>query len=436
MFNELASLAVHNLMRARARLIMTAGGVLVGTTAVILLIALTIGLQSAAEAGIGQNASLTEIRVYPNYGMFFGPGAPQPAEEDSDPPTLDVATVQTFWNIPGVAAVIPIVELQGWAELVADPYRGGGQILGVDARLLSYLGVQAQQGALSLEGDQIIVGSLLSQNFYDPEAESYAPVTVDLMTTPLEMTLYNNDGTDNRELDIEVAGVLAPGTSFDYAILFPADRLIELNEFTSGQEFDPDTFTFSQVIVRATGRDTTMSVTETLRELGFNAGGIGDFLNELNNFFGTMRLMLGGVGGVALLVAAFGVANTMTMAILERTREIGLMKAIGATDRDVLTVFLIEAGMVGLCGGIAGVLTAFGLQNLINQAIASAPQGEQGGITFLPIDTSQLDGGLMIIPPELAVFAMVLATSVGLFAGFYPALRAARMTTVVALKTD
>jgi putative ABC transport system permease protein len=149
-----------------------------------------------------------------------------------------------------------------------------------------------------------------------------------------------------------------------------------------------------------------------------------------------MRLMLGGIGGVALLVAAFGVANTMTMAILERTKEIGLMKAIGATDRDILTVFLIEAGLVGLSGGLAGVGTSYLLQNVINQALANAPSGEGGGMIFLPLDPSQIGGSLVIIPTELALFAIALATLVGVGAGLYPALRAAHLPPVFALKQE
>ncbi len=432
MFNELASLAIHNLMRARARLFMTAGGVLVGTTAVILLIALTIGLQTAAEAGIGQNASLTEIRVYPNYG-FFPAGAP--SDEDAELPELDVLTVQSLWNIPGVAAVIPVVELQSWGEIIAGDYRGGGQILGIDPTLLPYLGVSPQQGSLMLEGDQIIVGGLLGQSFYDPQSETYEPITLDLFTTALEMNIWKNDGTDSRELDIEVAAVLASGNSYDYSLILPMQRVIDLNEFATGSPLDVETFRFNQVIVRATSRETVADVSDAIRDMGFSAGGIGDFLDDLNSFFGTMRLVLGGVGGVALLVAAFGVANTMTMAILERTREIGLMKAVGATDRDVLTVFLLEAGLVGLSGGIAGVVLSYGLQNLINSALTNI-QPDQSGVMFLPLDVSQLGGRLVVIPPELALFALVLATSVGIIAGLFPSLRASRMTTVVALKTE
>lgn len=111
------------------------------------------------------------------------------------------------------------------------------------------------------------------------------------------------------------------------------------------------------------------------------------------------------------------------------------MKAIGATDRDVLTVFLIEAGLVGLAGGLAGVGLSLFLQNVINQAVANAPATGQGGIG-LPFDTSQIGGNLVVIPPELTIFALLLATGVGLGAGLYPALRAARLPPVIALKME
>jgi len=111
------------------------------------------------------------------------------------------------------------------------------------------------------------------------------------------------------------------------------------------------------------------------------------------------------------------------------------MKAIGATDRDVLTVFLIEAGSVGLAGGGAAVGLSLFLGNAINQAILNLPTNNSG-VNFLPLDPSQIGGNLMVIPPELSVFAIVLATLVGLGAGLLPALRAARMPPVIALKQE
>lgn len=431
MIYELVQLAVGNLGRARARLVMTSAGVLVGTTAVILLIALTIGLQQAAEASIGSNASLTEIQVYPNYNPQSGGNIPQ----------LDVALVQSLWQIPGVAAVIPIVNMQG-GELRAGDYSGFAYpIAGIDPRLLPYIGVSIGQGRLSLEPGEVLSGARAGDNFFDPNAsgEVWEPVQIDMYETPLKMRLYQNtmDGVPKeRTLNLKIAGVLQEGSnSFDYGLLMPIQDVLAYNEWISGTEVDPETFRYDQVIVRATSRETANDVSRAIRDMGYATGGMGEYLDQLNGFFGTMRLMLGGVGGVALLVAAFGVANTMMMAILERTREIGLMKAIGATNRDVLTVFLIEAGLVGLAGGLAGVGLSYFLQGVINQSVQNA-SGDQGGIIFLPLDPSQIGGNLVVIPPELALAAVGLAVLVGVSAGFYPALRAAQMPPVIALKQE
>lgn len=212
---------------------------------------------------------------------------------------------------------------------------------------------------------------------------------------------------------------------------------MRLNGWASGEKIDLTKFTFDQVIVRATSRETVDSVSQAVQDMGYGVGGDATFLDQLNSFFGTMRVMLGAVGGVALLVAAFGVANTMTMSILERTSEIGLMKAVGATDQNVLTIFLIEAGLVGLSGGAAGVLLSLLIQDLVNRALQNMPT-DGSGVMFLPLDPSQLQagGGLLIIPLELVLFALVLATGVGLGAGLFPSLRAARLQPVIALKTE
>src|ERR1044071_9212247 len=117
MFYELGMLAIGNLNRARARLAMTAGGVLVGTTAVILLVALTAGLQQAAEASIGSNSQLLELDVSPNYNFRMSGEQQQPSEIKQ----LTVEEVNKFWSIPGIAVVIPITNLQS-GEINAGKY--------------------------------------------------------------------------------------------------------------------------------------------------------------------------------------------------------------------------------------------------------------------------------------------------------------------------
>ncbi|MDZ4670117.1 MAG: FtsX-like permease family protein [Phototrophicales bacterium] len=432
MFYELSQLAISNLLRARARLAMTAGGVLVGTAAVILLIALTIGLQQVAEAGIGSDATLTEIDVYQNWEFQ---GDPENA------PKLDIATVNSFWKIPGVQAVIPTIGLQT-GYLVVDKYYGGAWTQGVDPQLFPYMGITLQSGRFPSASGEVLIGSAVGENFYDPNATEWTPISLDLLTQAPTLVLerYDPDGVVTRRVNLIVVGVIQAGGSYDYSVYIPIQDVLGYNEWYTGAPIDPKTFVYENVKVRAKDREVTNAVTSAIKEMGFSTGGMGEFLNGLNSFFGTMRLMLGGVGGVALLVAAFGVANTMTMAILERTKEIGLMKAIGARDRDVMTIFLIEAGLVGFVGGLSGVGTALFLQQVINQAVATATaagDGSQGGgMMFLPLDVSQIGGNLMVIPGELIAFALILATTVGVVAGLYPALRASRMPPVIALKSE
>jgi len=321
---------------------------------------------------------------------------------------------------------------------LAGDYTGWGNIMGIDPALLPYLGLQVTEGQLALGPGQGLLGPRVGDNFFDPTEEEWQPVQVDLMNTPFEVRLfqYNSPTPSERKVELELTGTFREGTSFDYSILMSIQDVMKWNEWITGQKADPETFVYDRVIVRATSRETSQDVSEAIRDLGYATGGMGDYLSALNNFFTTMRVMLGGVGAVALLVAAFGVANTMTMAILERTKEIGLMKAIGATDRDVLTVFLIEAGLVGLAGGLAGVGLSLFLQNVINQAVKTAPNSDSPALIFLPFDTSQIGGNLIVIPAELTALAIALATLVGVGAGFYPALRAAHLPPVVALKQE
>lgn len=427
MLIELLQLAIGNLFRARGRLIMTASGVLVGTAAVVLLLAFTEGLQRAAEAGIGSDASLTEVRVYPG---FTGR-----QREESEDLSLSPATVDTLREIPGVAGIVPILSLQARASLAVDDYRYYGQMIGVAPEDFPFLGIRTAQGTPSLQPGEIIIGSNVAGYFIDPDADDWEPVEVDVTAQPIEMLVFSSANNREQTFDVTVsAQLLATSSSLDGAVFLPLADLFEYNEVATGEAIDPEDLRYDYLIVRATSREVTNTVSDTIRELGYGTGGVGEFLDQLNSFFLTMRLVLGGIGGIALLVAAFGVANTMTMAILERTREIGLMKALGARDRDVLFVFLIESTLVGLVGGVAGVMAAYGLQNAVNNAIQNAPQ--EGGAGFLPFDLSQIGEQLFVIPPELALFAIGLAMLVGLGAGVLPAVRAARMPPVIALQTE
>jgi putative ABC transport system permease protein len=175
----------------------------------------------------------------------------------------------------------------------------------------------------------------------------------------------------------------------------------------------------------------TIEVEEELTEMGFPPFSQRQQVEQTNAYFATVQAVLGGIGAVALLVAAFGIANTMLMAIYERTQEIGLMKAVGATNRDVMTVFLAESGGIGLMGGVGGVVLGVlvnGVINVISRGVSA--QQVAGGASPGP------SGSVAYTPFWLPVFAIGFAVFVGIASGVYPASRAARLSPIQALKYE
>ena len=163
-----------------------------------------------------------------------------------------------------------------------------------------------------------------------------------------------------------------------------------------------------------------------LTALGFSSFSIVDELEEIRTFFLIVNSALGLLGGISLLVASFGIANTMIMAILERTREIGIMKAVGAEDREIKLIFFVEAGLIGLAGGIIGSLAAWGIDVVANR-LAYRFFLQPRNVSFI---------NFFALPPYLWLGAIAFAIVISIIAALYPAARAARIDPVKALRHD
>jgi len=177
--------------------------------------------------------------------------------------------------------------------------------------------------------------------------------------------------------------------------------------------------------VRVKGINDVDKMSAEIKALGFSTFSIADQLKEIKRNFLIMDGILGAIGTIALFVAALGIINTMLMSILERTREIGIMKSIGGAERDIRRIFMIEASFIGLIGGIFGLILGYGVTRLANIVINAqlAPLGEKN------ID-------LFYFSWEIILGSMIFAVLVSLLAGIYPAYRAARIDPVKALRHD
>jgi len=174
--------------------------------------------------------------------------------------------------------------------------------------------------------------------------------------------------------------------------------------------------------VRVKSPDRVESVQDAIRKMGFSTFSTLDAARSLRRFFAVLDLFLGIFGSLALAVAALGIVNTLVMAILERRREIGIMKAIGASDGDVKKLFLAEAAVMGLVGGMLGVALGWAMGRLIN-AGANVYLHRQN----LPSEE------LWAVPWWLVAGAIAFAIVISMISGLYPAARAARLDPVQAL---
>jgi hypothetical protein len=194
----------------------------------------------------------------------------------------------------------------------------------------------------------------------------------------------------------------------------------------SGELGNSDNEGYGSAVVRVTDPVVLTQVRSRLNELGFSSFSIVDQLDQIRTVFLIIDSVLGLLGGISLLVASFGIANTMIMSILERTREIGIMKAIGAEDREIKLIFFFEAAVIGLTGGIIGSLAAWGIDAVANRLAYRFVLKPQGA-SFVDF---------FHLPPWLWMGAILFALGVSVLAALYPASRAARIDPVRALRHD
>ena len=162
------------------------------------------------------------------------------------------------------------------------------------------------------------------------------------------------------------------------------------------------------------------TVAASIRDMGYDVETNAEYLDSMKGQFAIVQAVLGGIGAVSLLVAAIGIANTMMMSIYERTREIGVIKVLGCSLKNIKQLFLLEAAFIGLLGGIIG-----NLLSLVMSAVINFVTGYGAAIGF--------DGNISYIPLWLILVSMGFAMLVGVTAGYFPALRAMRLSPLGAI---
>lgn len=430
-FRDLVFIVVSNLRRMKLRLALTALGVVIGTSAIVLMLSLGIGLQRNVTESLGELGAATHIQVMSGYM----PGM-------SDPKEINDRALDGFLDIEHVEAVLPQVMVQA-QDLTYKRQSTFASITGVPIESLETFGYSLAEGRWPRNEKEIVLGASVPAMFLggDPYSGEELGPGLDLVGKRIIATFVEYPSEEELKGDpalamaepaetkrkLTVVGVLEKlDMQTDSSAFVPIEAALEFNGVTSRRP------TYENAVVKVDSTDAVADVEKLITDEGFMTFSARSIQEGLKSTFLIIQGVLGALGAIAMIVAALGIANTMTMSIYERTREIGIMKAVGASNRQIKRVFLGEAAIIGILGGIGGlVFSASGaaLANLFVQSMIAAQASSAGG--GMPESTT-----FFIIPVWLATFAITFAAGVGLLSGVLPAVRAANLDPLIALRHE
>lgn len=468
---DLLRMSSGNLKRRKLRTFLTVLGVVIGTTSIVVMISLGFGMQQRIYQEIEQSGGLTTITVSSGSaggGMAFYGGTAD-AEEGQEKRITD-AVVEQLSQIEHVVSAQPVYQMsvillkggcQSWTELTAMTPEG----LRAQNINLAPGGKLPQTGTGQLE---LIYGNGIITSFSDRKGNNSYYETgelpdIDLARDSLFLILDEdayqssqeqqyaamgeqadgegadaNVGRTAKKYAVHASGVVAGGVdtynSHYYNVYCDLDTLKQVlkKEFAgraipgqpvtkSGKPYKE--FSYSRAQVKVDDIQAVDDTANLIRQMGYQADTNVEYMESTKSQLKIIQAVLGGIGAVSLLVAAIGIANTMMMSIYERTKEIGVIKVLGCSLRNIKQMFLMEAAFIGLLGGIIGSVLSYILSAAINIVVSSgAAMGMEGKISYIPV--------------WLVLAAILFAVFVGMAAGYFPALRAMKLSPLEAIRNN
>ena len=465
---DLTELAVRNLRESLLRNSLTTIGISVGVASLVAMLSLGIGLQQLAsrrlmKSGLFDTVVVTSRRDLRNFGREDERNGPAPGESR----ILDEPTRQEIERLPNVLEAYP--DIRFITELRYEDKPHMTMVAALPASAKSNDAFETVQGQFfsSEMAPEVILQKAFAEELLGKTPKAGLDETkVAELAAPLlgkELTMryaqradFTNRAFDGRERQLRLWGSeprrcsvfrgfaraetedrrrrrsrsreharANPGAGFSSArtgrgpARHAATDLREISRAASDQPV------YSSVNVRVKNPSQMQTVEDAIKKMGFNTFSILDASRSIQQFFKVLDVFLGIFGSLALAVAFIGIVNTLVMAILERRREIGIMKAIGASDGDIKKLFFAEAGAMGILGGIVGVALGWAIGQVINL----------GTNVYLKSQSFPPEH-FWSVPWWLVGFALLFSFLVSLAAGLYPAGRAARLDPVQALRYE
>lgn len=449
-FLDTIALAAGNLLRRKLRTLLTVLGVIIGTACIVIMVALGIGNLEQFNESIMQNQNLTQIEIY--------------TRGSDEASRLTDSKLETMRGIPGVKTAGGVMEIPSYIKMgryVYDSY-----ILAVDPEAMDF-NVQEGEVFSDTANIEFLVGSSARQDFRDPNAaydymggmagavyvgngaymmeasaeEYQEPQGPDVDWVDMQVEYYpasywsieeGESTPDNplpKQYRAQISGVLAQSDSQEsyrvYMSIPAANKLIRENRKWM-ENMNVKEGVYSYGFVNCTDVDSVAGVLQAVKDMGYEAYSPTEWITQMQDEQARQQSQLIAIGLISLLVSAIGIANTMLASILERSREIGVMKVIGLSIGKINLMFLAEAAMIGLLGGLIGLGISY-----VVMAVSMFGSGE-----FSFLGMYFMDGVSLSIPWWLAIGALAIAVGVGIVSGIYPAWKATKMSPLEAIRSS
>jgi putative ABC transport system permease protein len=442
---DLAELAGRNLREALLRNSLTTMGIAVGVASLVAMLSLGVGLQNLANDRLARTGLFDAIFVTPrsNYPGFGRPEGPV-TSPTGPPRALDADARRQLEALPHVAEVYPEIRFPTEIHYAGNPYatvvagvpesaRADGSFDGMKGAFFSApsadeailqidLAKQLSTQPDSLLGKQIVL------RYAERQALPSSPTVKDSSSGGFSIVPHEKNLRVVGIVETEpAAGIGGFGRGRLLIPLQVAENLqaSQANDLRDLLRDGPPRRSYESLTVRVKGTANVKAAEDAIKAMGFSVFSLLDASRNLSLVFAVFDLFLGIFGSLALVVASLGIINTLVMAILERRREIGVLKALGAADRDIRRLFFVEAGAMGLLGGILGVSIGWLIGHAINLG------------TNIYLSRRSLPGiSVTAVPWWMVAAAIVFSIAVSLGAGIYPASRAARLDPVEALRYE
>ena len=466
---DLLRMSTSNLKRRKLRTFLTVLGVVIGTASIVVMISLGLGMQQSLYREVEQSGGLTTIKVsgaQAGNSMMYSSSR---KEEEQPTKYINDQLLARLSKLEHVTLASPVYELP--VVLLKGGYEGYGQLLATTPEAMEARNINLAEGSLPKPNSghlNLVYGNGVltmfnekgsGKGYYETGRLPDIDLAKDSVFLILDQEGYYSQGSQNggeasgssdsgdgkqaqpKAIAKHVAkasGIVAGSpdeyNANYYNIFCDLDTLKQIlkKEFNgrvipgqpttkSGKPYKEFCYSYAQL--KVDDIDSVDSVARIVREMGYNVETNAEYLDSMKGQFAIVQAVLGGIGAVSLLVAAIGIANTMMMSIYERTKEIGVIKVLGCSLKNIKQMFLIEAAFIGLIGGVIGNILSFLMSFVINILTGN---GAAMGI----------DGNISYIPWWLVILSMGFAMLVGVAAGYFPSLRAMRLSPLAAIRSE